>query len=136
MCNSSSSKTSLLSLSSLLGLVNLISSVGIDSNSSSFYLRTKGELVDELKKLGFERLSIFQPSMILTPNNRYGFSQAILLKVWPKLKPFLFGKLRKYRGVPVGILGEAIAKNILTAGSGFEMLQWDDFYNVVKKNYH
>jgi len=63
----------------------LLSSVGISPKSKSFFLRTKGELVEALKALNFERLSIFMPSMILTPTNRYGFSQALTLAVWPKL---------------------------------------------------
>jgi uncharacterized protein YbjT (DUF2867 family) len=108
----------------------LLASVSINSTSSSFYLRTKGELVDELKALNFDRLSIFQPSMILTPNNRYGIGQAITLKIWPLLKPLLMGSLRKYRGIPVNILGQAMAKNILKEGKGYETLQWDDFYTI------
>lgn len=110
----------------------LLASVAIDAKSSSFYLRTKGELVEELKALQFDRLSIFQPSMILTPTNRYGISQAITLKVWPLLKPLLIGSLRKYRGIPVSILGEAMAKNIFKNAKGYEILQWDDFYSAIK----
>lgn len=106
----------------------LLASVGVNPRSSSFYLRVKGELVEALKALNFERLSIFQPSMILTPTNRYGIGQAITLKVWPLLKPILLGGLRKYRGVPVHILGQAMAKNILKEGEGYETLQWDEFY--------
>lgn len=109
----------------------LLASVGINPKSSSFYLRTKGELVEELKALKFERLSIFQPSMILTPTNRYGIAQAISLKVWPFLKPLLFGSLRKYRGIPVQVLGQAMAKNIFNKGQAYEILQWDDFYSIL-----
>jgi uncharacterized protein YbjT (DUF2867 family) len=106
----------------------LLASVAIDPKSSSFYLRTKGELVEELKALNFERLSIFQPSMILTPTNRYGISQAITLKIWPILKPFLIGDLRKYRGVKVEVLGQAMAQNSFNTATGYEVLQWDDFH--------
>jgi nucleoside-diphosphate-sugar epimerase len=109
----------------------LLASVGIDVQSSSLYLRTKGELVAELKTLQFERLSIFQPSMILTPTNRYGIGQGIMLKVWPLLKPLLTGSWRKYRGIPVGDLGKAIALNVFENKSGFEVLQWDDFYTII-----
>ena len=105
----------------------LLASVGINPKSTSFYLRTKGELVEELKALNFKRLSIFQPSMILTPTNRYGISQWIFLRVWPLLNPVLIGGLRKYRGVRVDILGKAIAKNILKEATGYEVLQWDNF---------
>ena len=105
----------------------LLSSVGISSTAKSFYLRTKGELVKALEELHFERLSIFQPSMILTPTNRYGFSQAIVLKVWPKLDFLLQGKAQKYRGIRVEELGASMAKNILTTGSGTEYLQYPEF---------
>jgi uncharacterized protein YbjT (DUF2867 family) len=110
----------------------LLASVDINPKSVSFYLRTKGELVEELKALAFERLSIFQPSMILTPTNRYGIAQAVTLKVWPLLKPLFMGKLRKYRGIPVTTLGQAMARNILKEGNGYEILQWDDFYTILK----
>ena len=109
----------------------LLASVGINSTSSSFYLRIKGELVEELEALNFERLSIFQPSMILTSSNRYGFSQALTLTFWPLLKPLLIGRLRKYRGVKVETLGKAIAFNIINNKSGLEMLTWDDFETLV-----
>ncbi|BHH84906.1 Rossmann-fold NAD(P)-binding domain-containing protein [Desulforhopalus sp. 52FAK] len=105
----------------------LLASVAIHPQSRSFYLRTKGELVEELKGLQFERLSVFMPSMILTPTNRYGLSQAITLKIWPLLTPFLMGRLRKYRGIPVERLGCAIASNVITKGSGYTTLIWDDF---------
>lgn len=105
----------------------LLASVAISPQSKSFYLRTKGELVEDLKALQFERLSVFQPSMILTPNNRYGMSQAITLKVWPLLKPLLIFGLKKYRGIPVELLGKAIASNIVTKKQGVEMLQWNEF---------
>lgn len=110
----------------------LLGSVSASAKSKSFYLRTKGELVEELEKLNFERLSIFQPSMILTPQNRYGFSQAVTLKVWPHLDFALQGRLKKFRGVPVQILGEAIAKNVFTESRGFEVLHWDQFYSLVQ----
>jgi len=109
----------------------LLSSVGIDSKSRSFFLQAKGELVEELKALNFKRLSIFQPSMILTPTNRYGLMQGITLAVWPLLKPLLFGSLRKYRGVKVETLGAAIAENVLLEKSGLEYLVWDDFEQFV-----
>lgn len=108
----------------------LLSSVGANASSSSFYLKVKGELIVELESLNFDRLSIFQPSMILTPINRYGFSQGIILKVWPILKPLLFGKLKKYRGVPVEILGRSMALNIFTKKLGIETLHCSDFYNI------
>lgn len=103
----------------------LLGSVGASARSLSFFLRTKGELEDGLRALEFERLSIFRPSMILTPTNRYGVSQALTLAVWPRFNPILQGGLRKYRGIPIERLGRAIANNIKTQNSGTEILHWD-----------
>ena len=111
----------------------LLASVGINAKSRSFYLRSKGELVEDIIALDFERFSVFEPSMILTPTNRYGFSQGLMLKTWPLLKPLLFGNLRKYRGSKIDILGKSIAQNINNEKVGVEHLTSDDFYKIVAK---
>ncbi len=105
----------------------LLSSISTHPKSASFYLRIKGELNAALEKLEFDRLSIFQPSMILTPKNRYGFSQAIILKVWPLLSTLMFGPLKKFRGIKVEHLGSAMAKNILSPSKSIEYLSWQEF---------
>ncbi len=105
----------------------LLSSIGASSKSRSFFLRSKGELEDGLENLAFEHLSLFHPSMILTPKNRYGLSQAVVLAVWPLLGSILFGPMRKLRGIKVADLGAAIARNVVSSGTGTEWLEWDDF---------
>jgi hypothetical protein len=65
--------------------------------------------------------------MILTPKNRYGVSQAVVLKVWPWLRPLLGGPFRRFRGVLVADLGRAMVRNAERPGSGIEILMWDDF---------
>ncbi len=104
----------------------LLGAVAADSKSRTFYLRIKGELEEALVALNFERLSLFQPSMILTPTNRYGVQQALTLTFWPMLSPLLFGPLRKFRGVGVETLGAAMAKQLLAKGSAVQRLLWDD----------
>lgn len=111
----------------------LLGSVGADPGSPSFYLRTKGELEEGLRAIGFRRLSLFRPSMILTPTNRYGFSQALTLAVWPRLKPILAGGLRKYRGVEVERLGRAIALNLRGKTLGVEVLHWDQIEELADR---
>ena len=110
----------------------LLSSVGINQNSSNFFLRTKGELIEELKALNFDRLSIFQPSMIITPSNRYGFSQAMTLMFWPIIDKVFFAGLKRFKGIKVAHLGKAIAMNINTTQRGLEMLSWNDFQELIK----
>jgi len=66
----------------------------------------------------------------LTPTNRYGLSQGVILKVWPLLTPLLQGGLRKYRGIPVETLGAAMARNVVRQGEGEEILEWDQIMDL------
>ncbi|MCR9137311.1 MAG: NAD(P)H-binding protein [Alphaproteobacteria bacterium] len=113
-----------------IGHFQLLSSVGADPASAAYYLRGKGELEQGLKDLKFDRLSLFHPSMILTPKNRYGPLQGLTLVVWPWLKPLLSGPLRKFRGISVDRLGRAMALNTDRTQTGVEVLEWDDFNTI------
>lgn len=110
----------------------ILSSVDANDKARTFYLKVKGELNEELKRIRFERLSIFQPSLIITPNNRFGISQWLMLKTAPFLNYLLVGSLKKYRGVPVESLGKAIAFNMFTDKSGIESLHWSEFVELVE----
>src|SRR5262245_58200039 len=88
---------------------SLMTSVGSDARSMSYYLRLKGTQEERVKALGFERTSLFRPSLLITPQNRYGAQQAVFLAVWPRLHWMLAGPLRRFRGVRVEDLGRAMA---------------------------
>ena len=45
----------------------IVTALGSDKNSSIFYNKVKGEVEEDLKKIGFESLHIFQPSMLMGP---------------------------------------------------------------------
>ena len=108
----------------------LLGAVMANSKSRNFYLKSKGQLCESITALGFERFSIFQPSMILTSKNRYGFSQGLMLVVWPWFSPLLKGSWQKYRGVRVESLGSAIAHNIFASGKSFEILHWPEIQKL------
>jgi uncharacterized protein YbjT (DUF2867 family) len=111
----------------------LLGSVASDAASRTFYLKTKGELRNAIGALNFPRFSTFQPSIILTPTNRYGLSQAVTLAVWPVVSQVLLGPLQKYRGIRVDVLGAAIAENILTVGQGAEVLHFQQITDVSRR---
>jgi len=111
---------------------SLMTSVGSNPSSSFDYIKMKGVLEDRVKALGFERTSLFQPSMILTPQNRYGVSQALTLALWPKIEWALAGGLHKYRGIKVEDLGRAMALNAARTGAGVATYTWDGFQEILR----
>jgi hypothetical protein len=107
---------------------SLLSALGAKAQSSFFYPKVKGQLEEGLRDLKFDQLSLFRPSMILTPTNRYGWTQGILLKVWPLLDLLLMGPLSKARGIRVEELGRAMAFGTVTDRQpGAKILYWADF---------
>ena len=112
---------------------SLMTSVGANARSRSYYLRLKGTQEDRVRALGFERTSLFRPSMLITPENRYGAMQGVLLTLWPKLDWILAGPLRRFRGIRVDDLGRAIAVNAARdAPAGLEVFEWDGFQRILQ----
>jgi len=62
----------------------LVSSVGADATSSTFYLRTKGEAEDDVIKEKFELATIYRPSVLDAdrPEARCGERMAVCLSKW------------------------------------------------------
>ena len=111
---------------------SMLSAVGADAHSSVWYSQVKGQLEEGLRQLHFERLRLFRPSMIVTPTNRYDWLQGLLLKVWPRINPFLIGPLVKFRGIRVEELGRAMALSALAGGEpGTQILYWADFKALI-----
>jgi uncharacterized protein YbjT (DUF2867 family) len=77
----------------------LVSSIGANHNSNNFYLRTKGLVEEELKKIGFERLVIVRPSLLLGKRNEKRLGENIGKALYYIFRFLFIGPLRKYRGI-------------------------------------
>ena len=93
-----------------------VSSVGASAGSANFYLRTKGEVEDGLRALGFDRLDLLRPGLLTGARAgppRLGEGLAMLAA--PLTDALLHGGLRRYRS----IAAESVARAILAlAGRG------------------
>ncbi len=87
----------------------VVSSIGANPQSSNFYLKTKGEMEEQLKKVGFDRLVIVRPSLLLGKRNEKRLGED-LGKFFYSLFKFAFvGRLQKYKG----IAAEEVAKAMI-----------------------
>jgi uncharacterized protein YbjT (DUF2867 family) len=85
----------------------LVSSSGANSKSNNPYLRMKGELEEKVQALPFERISIFQPSLLLGERPEFRMGE----KLGAVLLPILCAipGLRRYRP----IRGEEVAAKMV-----------------------
>lgn len=87
-----------------------VSSVGADSSSRNFYLRTKGEMELALEALGFDRLDIFRPGLLR--GSRRGdrrIGERIAIALSPVANLVLRGRLDRFAAIDAGLVAAAIA---------------------------
>jgi len=77
----------------------VMSSVGAASGSRKFYLRTKGEMEEELEAVGFPALDILQPGPLLGLRYQMRPLELVGMAFMPLVNPFLVGKRADFRGI-------------------------------------
>ena len=105
--------------------ISLISAVAADSNSWNYYLKTKGMLEEEIIKLDFESINIFQPGHLT--GNKFRLDIVFADAVSLILDPFLLGPLKKFRSISAKKLSLAVVKNSLKAKAGINYFDYKDF---------
>jgi uncharacterized protein YbjT (DUF2867 family) len=75
----------------------LISSLGANSSSSNFYLKTKGEVEDEILKLNFEHTHFVRPSLLLGKREEKRTGEKIGQLAGRLIGFIFFGPLKKYK---------------------------------------
>jgi hypothetical protein len=105
--------------------ISLISAVAADSNSWNYYLKTKGMLEEEIIKLGFESINIFQPGHLT--GNKFRLDIVLADAISFILDPFLYGPFKKLRSISAKKLSVAVVKTSLKAKAGINYFDYKDF---------
>lgn len=88
----------------------VVSSAGASRQSANFYLRVKGEVEDALADIGFERIDILRPGLLLGARKERRTGEAIAQALAPWSNLLLLGKLRRYRAVAAEDVATAIVR--------------------------
>ena len=96
----------------------LVSSMGADAKSNIFYNQVKGEVENAISKLGYPRLDIFRPSLLLGPRGESRFAEDFG-KAGMKLFGFLFiGPLKNYKAIESSRVAKAMLYFAQEEGAG------------------
>ena len=107
--------------------ISIVTSLGSDSNSTNFYLKTKGMIEDQISKIDFESISIHRPGLLIGARNEMRLGEFIGQKIFPYvLDPFLIGSMRKYRSIKGDTLAKAMV-NLSGDEKGVNFYYFDDF---------
>lgn len=89
---------------------NVVSAVGANRKSKSFYTSLKGELEEQLQKMNLGTLRIYRPSLLIAKRADKRMMEDFFIKISPMLKFILHGKFKKYSPIEVELLGKEIVR--------------------------
>ena len=95
----------------------LVSALGADSRSRLFYPRIKGEAEDAVRALGFERVALVRPSLLLGERATPRTGERVAERVLGFFSFALRGPLAKYRPIAAETVARALV-NIAIARPG------------------
>jgi uncharacterized protein YbjT (DUF2867 family) len=110
----------------------LVSSIGANPQSHTFYLKVKGEQEEALKSLPFQSLHIFRPSFLVgeraetRPGERVG---AVVAKA---LEFAFVGKMKKYSAIEVTDLATAMVATARRAEPGVHTYEFEQIVALAK----
>jgi uncharacterized protein YbjT (DUF2867 family) len=87
-----------------------VSSGYADPKSSGDYLKFKGEVEEELKRLNFLKLGIMRPSFLLGDRKEKRVGEKIGIFVFKLLTPLLLGPLKKMKPIHSEIVARSMIK--------------------------
>ncbi len=91
--------------------ISVISSVMANKNSLNHYLKIKGEMEEEIKKLSFNKINIFRPSHLLGEReNKIGLDVQIFEKITNIFGQVLPSQLKDFKNLEA----RTLAKNMVT----------------------
>jgi len=100
------------------GTFVVVSSVGARADAGSFYPRTKGEMEQAVSSLGFKRLGILRPSLLLGARQDLRIAEQLGQHAARLFKPLMVGGLNRYRAVDARTVADSMIGFDLSDAAG------------------
>ena len=105
----------------------LVSSVGANSKSNSFYLKLKGEVEDEVRKIGIRSVHIMRPSMLLGDRSE---SRPLEKVGQPLMKALSFLLPKKYKPIEARDVAKAMLAAAIKKETGVFMYEYREMTSL------
>ncbi|MVN22780.1 NAD(P)H-binding protein [Mucilaginibacter arboris] len=97
---------------------HLVSALGANINSTTFYIKLKGETEADVKQVKLRRICISQPSLLTGNRQEKRITEQFATVIMKIINPFLIGKLQKYRSIPANTVALAMLNESLKSNPG------------------
>ena len=102
----------------------MVSSIGASRQSGNFYLRVKGEVEDALAKIGFARIDLIQPGLLIGPRAERRPAERLMQAAAPLADVLMQGGLRRYRSIAADDVAAAMQSLLAESAPGIFTHRW------------
>jgi uncharacterized protein YbjT (DUF2867 family) len=111
---------------------HLVSSVGANPNSGTFYIKMKGETERDISALNIQSVYMYEPSMLTGRKLEKRFGEMFFEGLFKIVNPLLIGKWKKYRSVSGVTVARTMYEQSLKNESGKWVVQFEGGIAVKK----
>jgi len=109
----------------------IVSAVGANTGSRTFYLRNKGETERDIIALDFAHTHIFRPSLLLGERKENRPTEKFFQKIFPALDPILRGGLKKFRGIEARDVARAMNNAAKKQSGKLNIYHWQEIKDLL-----
>ena len=112
--------------------IAIVSAIGADKTSKNLYLKTKGNMEDLVKEIGFTKTIFAQPSHLLGQRVDEEFKLDVsLIELGGKIfDPLMLGPLSDLRFIDAKYVAKAMVQKMNDNSEGLSILKYKDFVNA------
>jgi uncharacterized protein YbjT (DUF2867 family) len=110
----------------------LVSSMGVNLQSSVFYSRLKAELEVAIEKIGFKSTSILRPSLLLGNRTELRPLETISQYLMKVMNPFFLGPLKLYKAIKAETVAKALMNAAMSEKPGFNIVLNNQIFELAK----
>lgn len=108
----------------------MVTSVGADPHSKNFYLRTKGELEQEIANLPFTAIHILRPSLLVGKRAEFRLGESLVMAIAPALDLLTLGPWRRYHSIKAPVVGRAMFGAAQQNMAGTHVYEYDQIVRL------
>lgn len=106
--------------------LHIVSAMGASQTSANFYSRVKGETERDVLALGFKKIRIYQPSLLIGTRDNLGqpsrLGEEIVTVIYNNAKFLFKGFMKKYEPITAEKVALAMAKNAIADSAKDKMI--------------
>ena len=110
----------------------VVTAVGANPDASVFYSRVKGAAEQRLMRMGFKRLDIIRPGLLLGDRTERRPIEALLQRIAPATDRLIRGKWRRYRSVRATDVAQCLLSLAANNEPGVYTHHFDDIMGVLQ----